>query len=146
MMANLSETEPWSEKIEVACHRSNGIPSRHLATVIKVTNGTWYKEIIRQAEYGLSCINAVLVWQHGGWWMGLTLWGPRPHLNIKTVFPRYGDSHVNSLPLGDFSKIIFKLILVNDGCDISFEIALRWTSLELSDEKSTLFQVMAWCH
>ena len=48
-------------------------------------------------------------------------------------------------PLGDFNKIIFKLILVNDGCDISSEIALRWTSLDLSDDKSTLFQVMAWC-
>ena len=42
-------------------------------------------------------------------------------------------------------KIIFKLILVTDGCDISSEIALRWTSLNLSDDKSTLVQVMAWC-
>ena len=53
-------------------------------------------------------------------------------------------------PLGDLNKIlekiIFKLILVTDGCDISSEIALRWTSLELSDDESTLVQVMAWCH
>ena len=41
-------------------------------------------------------------------------------------------------------KIIFKLVLVTDGCDISSEIALRWTSLDLTD-KSTLVQVMAWC-
>ena len=34
---------------------------------------------------------------------------------------------------------------MNDGCDISSEIALRWTSLDLSDDKSTLVQVMAWC-
>ena len=33
-----------------------------------------------------------------------------------------------------------------DGCDISSEIALRWTSLDLSDDKSTLVQGMAWCH
>ena len=34
---------------------------------------------------------------------------------------------------------------MTDGCDISSEIALRWTSLVLSDDKSTLVQVMAWC-
>ena len=32
-----------------------------------------------------------------------------------------------------------------DGCDISSEIAIRWTSLDLSDDKSTLVQVLAWC-
>ena len=39
---------------------------------------------------------------------------------------------------------MFELILVTDGYDISSEIALRWTSLVLSDYKSTLVQVMAW--
>ena len=33
-----------------------------------------------------------------------------------------------------------------DVCDISGEIALRWTSLDLSDDKSILVQVMACCH
>ena len=33
-----------------------------------------------------------------------------------------------------------------DGCDISSEIAFRLTSWDLSDDKSTLVQVMAWCH
>ena len=40
-------------------------------------------------------------------------------------------------PLGDFNKILenefFKLILVTGGCDISSEISLRWTSLDLND-------------
>ena len=31
------------------------------------------------------------------------------------------------------------------GCDISSDIALRWTSLDLCDAKSTLVQVMTWC-
>ena len=57
--------------------------------------------------------------------------------------------YINSLAPGRFQwnlrKIIFRLILVTDGCDISSEIALRWTSLDLSDDKSTLVQVMAWC-
>ena len=56
-----------------------------------------------------------------------------------------GFSELTHWSLGDFDKIIFKLILVTDGCDISSEIDLRWTSLDLSD-KSTLDQVMAWCH
>ena len=34
---------------------------------------------------------------------------------------------------------------MTDGYDISSEIALRWTSLDLSDDKSTLVQVMDGC-
>ena len=37
------------------------------------------------------------------------------------------------------------LILMTDGWCISCEIALRWISLDLTDGKSTLVQVMAWC-
>ena len=32
---------------------------------------------------------------------------------------------------------------MTDGYDISSKIALRWTLLDLSDDKSTLVQVMA---
>ena len=48
-------------------------------------------------------------------------------------------------PLGDLNEVILKLILVIDGWGISGEIALNWMSLELSDDKSTFVQVMAWC-
>ena len=34
---------------------------------------------------------------------------------------------------------------MTDGCDVSSKIALRWTSLDLCDDKSTLVQVTAWC-
>ena len=34
---------------------------------------------------------------------------------------------------------------MNDGWGISYVIALRWMSLDLTDDKSTLVQVMAWC-
>ena len=44
-------------------------------------------------------------------------------------------------PLGDFNS----LTLVNGGWGISYEIALRWMPQDLTDEKSTLVQVMAWC-
>ena len=33
---------------------------------------------------------------------------------------------------------------MNGGCGISYEIALRWMPLDLTDDKSTLVQVMAW--
>ena len=59
------------------------------------------------------------------------------------------DTMIKSLAPGRFQwnlrKIISKLILGTDGCHISSEIALRWTSLDLSDDKSTLVEVMAWC-
>ena len=50
-------------------------------------------------------------------------------------------------PLGDWNEIlvICVLNLVIDGWCISGKIALRWKSLDLSDDKSTLVPVMAWC-
>ena len=55
----------------------------------------------------------------------------------------------NSLAPGrfqfNFRYVIFKLTSVNDGWGISYEIALRWMPLDLTDDKSTLVQVMAWC-
>ena len=55
---------------------------------------------------------------------------------------------INSLAPGRFQfnirKVIFKRTLVNGGWGISYEIALRWMSQDLTDDKSTLVQVMAW--
>ena len=57
---------------------------------------------------------------------------------------------VNSLTFGrfqfNFRLMIFKLILVIDGWGISCEIALRWMSLYLGDDKSTWVKITAWCH
>ena len=41
--------------------------------------------------------------------------------------------------------VIFKQILVIDGWGISCEIALIWMTLDFTDDKSALVQVMAWC-
>ena len=41
-------------------------------------------------------------------------------------------------------QVIFKLVSVIDGWDISCETVVRWMSLELSDDKSAL--VVAWWH
>ena len=37
------------------------------------------------------------------------------------------------------------ILVIDDWC-ISCEIAIRWMYLDLTDDKSTLVQVMAWCH
>ena len=56
---------------------------------------------------------------------------------------------VNPLAPGRFESnfrcVIFKLILVIDGCCFLCQIALRWMSEDLTDDKSTLVQVMACC-
>ena len=55
---------------------------------------------------------------------------------------------VNSLSPGSIEwnsrQIIFMLILVIGGWAISSEIAIRWISRDLTNNKSTLVQVMAW--
>ena len=61
-----------------------------------------------------------------------------------------GHDQFNSLAPGEFEWhfkcVVFKWILVIDGWGISRDIALICTSLDLSDDKSTLVQEMAWCH
>ena len=56
---------------------------------------------------------------------------------------------INSLAPGkfewNFRYLIFQIISVIDGWGISCELALRWMSLDPTDDKSTLVQVMAWC-
>ena len=55
----------------------------------------------------------------------------------------------NSLAAGKFEwhfrYLIFQIISVIDGWRISCELALRWMSLDSTDDKSTLVQVMSWC-
>ena len=55
----------------------------------------------------------------------------------------------NSLAPGKFEQyfgyLIFEIISVINGWGISCELALRWMSLDLTYDKSTWDQVMAWC-
>ena len=59
-------------------------------------------------------------------------------------------SGLNSLWPGrfywNFRWVLFKPIAVIDGWDTCCQIALRRMSLDLTGDKSTLVQVMAWCH
>ena len=56
---------------------------------------------------------------------------------------------IDSLSTGrcgnNFKTIIFKGIMQNNTLGTHCEIALRWMSHNLTNEKSTLVQVMAWC-
>ena len=69
--------------------------------------------------------------------------------NIKGLCTRPLKWGFNSLAPGrfqrNFRKVIFQLILVIDGWSISCKIVLKWMSMDLTDGKSTLVQVMAWC-
>ena len=80
------------------------------------------------------------------------------HNRLRSIFRMNGivgmrlvrlSNMVNSLAPGRFQwtfiYVIFKFILVTDGWDISCEIALLWMSMGLTDDKSTLVQVLAWC-
>ena len=46
----------------------------------------------------------------------------------------------------NFRYLIFQKISVLDGWGISCELAFKWMSVDLTDDKSTFVQVMAWCH
>ena len=56
---------------------------------------------------------------------------------------------INSLAPGrfkwNFGQVILKLTLVTDGWVISCEMPLSRMSLNFTEDKSTLVQVMAWC-
>ena len=61
------------------------------------------------------------------------LW--QKHINMSTG--KYGSN---------FKSVIFKLIIQNSSMGFRCLIALRWMPQDLTDEKSTLVQVIAWCH
>ena len=60
-----------------------------------------------------------------------------------------GTANVNSLAPGgfgcNFNISIFKLTLLIGTFRASFDKVLRWMIQDLTDDKSTLIQVMAWC-
>ena len=67
-------------------------------------------------------------------WISLKIW-------LKFV----PEVRINNIP--SLVQIMAWLILVNGSWGISFESALRWMllDLKLTDDKSILVQVMAWC-
>ena len=66
--------------------------------------------------------------------------------HICVTLPQWVNSLVPVRFQRNFRKVIFQLILVIDGWNISCKIVLKWMPMDLTDGKSTLVQVMAWCH
>ena len=46
----------------------------------------------------------------------------------------------------NFKSVIFELIVQNSSLGTHHEITFRWMPHNLTNEKSVLAQVMAWCH
>ena len=70
-----------------------------------------------------------------------------PHTPLMCM---YNMGLINSFAPGryhnNFEIIIFKCIVQNSSLGTHSEIALKWMSQNIIYEKSTLVQVMAWCH
>ena len=60
-----------------------------------------------------------------------------PNLPINSLAPKRFQFNIR--------KVIFKPTLANRGWSISYEIAFGWMQQDLTDDKSTLVKVMAWC-
>ena len=64
---------------------------------------------------------------------------------IYGIRGRWVNSLAPSRWESNFKSVIFKLISQIDISSISYEIALGWIPQHLTDDKSTLVHVMAWC-
>ena len=79
----------------------------------------------------------------------------QPGNDTDLTHPSFGqtvmgmDKIVNSLAPGrswcDFKNVIFNLVLLVGIFKFSYDNVLRWMPQDLTDDKSTLGQVMAWC-
>ena len=78
---------------------------------------------------------------------GCSPWTTRTRLSYPLNAMVAGKLELTHWTLGNLNEMlgtILQIISVIDGWGISCELALRWMSLDLTDDKSTLVQVMAW--
>ena len=97
---------------------------------------TWWhsNSVCFRVEWFCSCITVITI----------LLYVTSIRVNIEHIY-----CYINSLAPGkfewNFRYLILQIISVIDGWGISCQLALRLMSLDLTDDKSTLVQVMAWC-
>ena len=89
--------------------------------------------LLRSAHVSIILFTDLHVYEASSW--GRDKWG----LSCKFTSLATGRFQIK------FRHIIFKLILVNGGWGIFYEIALGWMPQDLTNDKSILVQVMAWC-
>ena len=93
-----------------------------------------------------------LPFQWGGMiWIQVYLFSSR-RFSMYKGYTTKDDStsvHINSLAPGkcgsNFNSMIFKLIIQNSSLGTYCDVTLMWMQLNLTNGKSTLAQVMAWC-
>ena len=92
-------------------------------------------------HYGLVIHSSFIhMWRHMAWDILVNIGSGNGLSTVRHQASTWITANLTHWPLGDF-----KLISVNGGWSISYEIALSWMPLDLTDDKSTLVQVMAWC-
>ena len=83
------------------------------------------------------------------YWRTLNLYGCSYYVMPPSASSQGNGLLFNSLAPGkfewNFRYLTFQIISVIDGWIIAFELALRWMSLNLMDDESTLVQVITWC-
>ena len=68
------------------------------------------------------------------------------NVDPTSVDTRILTSNLTHWPLGDFKNVIFNLALLVGILKSPYDNVLRWMPQYFTDDKSTLVQVMAWCH
>ena len=119
------------------CHCMNTVAQwRHMASEILVNSGSVYALL----PDGTKALLEPMLTYH----RRCSLWHSpesdftRSACELKSLAPVRSE--------WNFRYVICKLISVIDGRGSFGEIAVRWMLLDLNDDKSTLVQVMAWCH
>ena len=111
--------------------------------VIYSDKGRWHKLVIMLLEVP---IYVSILWFGSRVWV-ISVFTSRIHLPVTDNIWGYCFNSLAPVKFEwNFRYLIFQIISVIDGWVISCELARRLMSLDLTDDKSTLVQVMAWCH
>ena len=125
------------------CHNAGSF-YRNLSDVILLVHTD-------NVHYGIRDTPGQLhMWNHSVLHASWSSWTSSPLVHWSQNAWCHPNQILNSLAPGkfelNFRYLILQIISVIDGWRISCELALRWMSLDLTDDKSKLVQVMAWCH
>ena len=105
---------------------------------VKKLSYPWFnakKDITPVLEFHLFCIKPPI----------LSVWQPASWSRNNEMTPLYRHSLVSERPGCHFKTATFNLVLLIGIFTSSKDNALRWMPMDLTDDKSTLVQVMAWC-
>ena len=93
-----------------------------------------------------STLVQVMAWCHQATSHYLSQCWPRSLLPHGITRPQWVNSLAPWRCGCNLKSVIFKFIIQNSSLGIGSEIALKWMPQNLIIDKSTLVQVMVWCH